>query len=64
MAKNYDRGLGRSMRMHDRLIERAQRTVFSLPEEGTTPDPQHAAEPKRAWTPERWAHRIIRATAK
>lgn len=61
MAKNYDRGLGRSMQMHDRLIDRAERRVFSLPEERTT-EPQ--PERKRAWTPERWAHRIARAAGK
>lgn len=62
MAKNYDRGLGRSMQMHEKLIDRAERKMFFYGEDRTTSQP--APEPKRAWTPERWANRITRAAGK
>ena len=51
MAKSFDRGYGRSLRMHDRLIELATRTQFT-PGEAAVYEAS-----KRAWTPERWAHR-------
>ena len=60
MAKNWDRGLGRSMQMHENLIERAERKMFFYQERTTEDQP----EPKRAWTPERWASRIARTAGK
>lgn len=51
MAKSFDRGYGRSLRLHDRLIEIATRSQF-------TPGEAAVYEASRpAWTPERWQHR-------
>lgn len=60
MAKSWDRGMGRSSRMHEKLIDRAERTMWFQPPKESPEVP----ETKRAWTPERWAHRISTAAKK
>lgn len=54
MGKNYDRGMGRSSTMQDRLIDRVERTKFFYQDEVET---QTWQPPARSWTPERWENR-------
>ena len=62
MAKSWDRGMGRASAMHDRLLTRVEKSMWTLPHEPKEAQPM--PEPKRAWTPERWAHRIVKGTGK
>ena len=57
MAKSYERGYGRSLRMHDRLIEGVMRSQWR-PGEAAVYDSL-----KPSWTPERWPTRANQAPA-
>lgn len=51
MAKSWSRGYGRSLSMHDRLIEGVMRSQWRPGESAV----YEASKP--AWTPERWPTR-------
>ena len=49
-GKNWSRGIGRSVAMHDKLIDGVERKLFRFRDD----EPMLYDPNKRAWTPERW----------